>query len=138
MKPFTQLTRERALKSIYALLLTLEIGRGIAFAVEFEPLGQAVATSLGTKKAFKKSFAFEGKPDGLAVPPGSRDGSPARLRRLVSPAGGERPKAPELAPCRKPQDRRSRGRTALPTYQNSRFFGFSADPLLKTKGFLAI
>jgi hypothetical protein len=31
-------------------------------AAEFEPLGKAVATVLGTSKAFKKSFAFENKP----------------------------------------------------------------------------
>lgn len=33
-----------------------------ALATEFEPLGKAVSTALGTTKAFKKSFAFEGKP----------------------------------------------------------------------------
>lgn len=49
-------------KAVYAVLLAMELGRGIAFATEFEPLGSAVAASLGTKKAFKKSFAFEGKP----------------------------------------------------------------------------
>lgn len=49
-------------KAVYAVLLAMELGRGLAFATEFEPLGAAVAASLGTKKAFKKSFAFEGKP----------------------------------------------------------------------------
>ena len=53
---------KNALKALSAFLLAMELGRGIAFATEFESLGQAVATSLGTKKAFKKSFAFEGKP----------------------------------------------------------------------------
>lgn len=47
--------------SIFLLVaLTLELSRMSAFATEFEPLGQAVAASLGTKAAFKKSFAFEG------------------------------------------------------------------------------
>jgi hypothetical protein len=54
--------RKQVLKALSALFLALELGRGIAYATEFEPLGQAVAASLGTKKAFKKSFAFEGKP----------------------------------------------------------------------------
>jgi hypothetical protein len=49
-------------KAIYALLFTMELSRGLAFATEFEPLGKAVAASLGTTKAFKKSFKFEGKP----------------------------------------------------------------------------
>ena len=53
---------KHALKVVYAFLLAMELGRGLAYATEFEPLGQAVAASLGTKKAFKKSFAFEGKP----------------------------------------------------------------------------
>lgn len=38
------------------------VTRFAAFATEFEPLGKAVSTALGTTKAFKKSFAFEGKP----------------------------------------------------------------------------
>jgi len=49
-------------RAIFTFLLTVELGRGLAFATEFEPLNQAIASSLGTKKAFKKSFAFEGKP----------------------------------------------------------------------------
>jgi hypothetical protein len=49
-------------RAIYALIFAAELGRGLAFATQFEPLGKAVAASLGTKKAFKKSFAFEGKP----------------------------------------------------------------------------
>ncbi|GEM_PF-1093391 len=57
-----QLGRSGVRKAIFGFLLTLELGRGIAFATEFEPLGAAVANSLGTKTAFKKSFAFEGKP----------------------------------------------------------------------------
>ena len=51
-----------ARKAVYAFLLAMELGRGVAFATEFEPLGKAVAASLGTSKAFKKSFAFERKP----------------------------------------------------------------------------
>ncbi len=54
--------RSYAVKALYTFLLAMELGRGLAFATEFEPLGSAVAASLGTKKAFKKSFAFEGKP----------------------------------------------------------------------------
>lgn len=54
--------RKRILKAVYAFLFAMELSRGIAYATEFEPLGQAVAASLGTKKAFKKSFAFEKKP----------------------------------------------------------------------------
>lgn len=50
------------LKAVYAFLFAMELTRGFAYATEFEPLGQAVAASLGTKKAFKKSFAFEKKP----------------------------------------------------------------------------
>jgi hypothetical protein len=57
-----QFRRKGVRQAIYAFLFTLELGRGIAFATEFQPLGQAVAASLGTKSAFKKSFAFEGKP----------------------------------------------------------------------------
>jgi hypothetical protein len=49
-------------KMIYGLVFATELGRGLAFGTEFESLGQAVAASLGTKKAFKKSFAFEKKP----------------------------------------------------------------------------
>jgi hypothetical protein len=45
------------------LIVAAELARAsVTMAAEFEPLGQAVATALGTKKAFKKSFAFEGKP----------------------------------------------------------------------------
>ncbi len=58
--------RERSKKKTYSLLtlaaLAVELSRLSAYATEFEPLGKAVAASLGTKSAFKKSFAFEGKP----------------------------------------------------------------------------
>lgn len=57
-----QLRLKRKRKTIFSVLLAIELSRGIAFATEFEPLNQAIALSLGTKKAFKKSFAFEGKP----------------------------------------------------------------------------
>lgn len=49
-------------RAVIAIFFAMELGRGIAFATEFEPLGKSVATALGTTKAFKKSFAFEGKP----------------------------------------------------------------------------
>lgn len=53
-------------KKFHSLLavtaLTMELARMSAYATEFEPLGKAVAAALGTKAAFKKSFAFEGKP----------------------------------------------------------------------------
>ncbi len=42
--------------------LAVELSRLSAYATEFEPLGKSVAAALGTKAAFKKSFAFEGKP----------------------------------------------------------------------------
>lgn len=45
-----------------AAVLLGELTRLSAYATEFEPLGKAVAAALGTKQAFKKSFAFEGKP----------------------------------------------------------------------------
>lgn len=54
--------RKGVQSAIYSFLLAMELGRGVAFATEFEPLNQAIAASLGTKKAFKKSFAFEKKP----------------------------------------------------------------------------
>jgi len=58
-----KIDRRGSLKRIiYTLVFAAELGRGSAFATEFESLGQAVAASLGTKKAFKKSFAFENKP----------------------------------------------------------------------------
>jgi hypothetical protein len=52
----------RTSKTPIVLLLTLafELSRLSANAAQFEPLGQAVAASLGTKAAFKKSFTFEG------------------------------------------------------------------------------
>lgn len=49
-------------KYALAVVLAAELGRMSALATEFEPLGKAVAAALGTKKAFKKSFAFEKKP----------------------------------------------------------------------------
>ncbi len=45
-----------------AAAIAVELARTSAFATEFEPLGKAIEGTLGTKKAFKKSFAFEGKP----------------------------------------------------------------------------
>lgn len=58
--------RERLVGKTYSILtvavLVMELSRMSAYATEFEPLGKAVAAVLGTKSAFKKSFAFEGKP----------------------------------------------------------------------------
>jgi hypothetical protein len=52
----------RATKFALTVVCAAELGRLSALATEFEPLGQAVASALGTKSAFKKSFAFEKKP----------------------------------------------------------------------------
>jgi NifU-like protein involved in Fe-S cluster formation len=52
----------RSVRFALTLVCAAELSRLSAFATEFEPLGKAVASTLGTKSAFKKSFAFEKKP----------------------------------------------------------------------------
>ncbi len=54
------LAQNKKTSILLLLTLALELSRMSAYATQFEPLGQAVAASLGTKAAFKKSFAFEG------------------------------------------------------------------------------
>ncbi len=58
--------RVRSIRKTHSILtvaaLVMELTRLSANATEFEPLGKSVAAALGTKSAFKKSFAFEGKP----------------------------------------------------------------------------
>lgn len=48
--------------TLLTVAMVVELSRMSVFATEFEPLGKAIEGTLGTKKAFKKSFAYEGKP----------------------------------------------------------------------------
>jgi hypothetical protein len=63
---------KKAVKFALTMAVAAELARLSATATEFEPLGAAVAGALGTKQAFKKSFAFEKKPLDVFY---SKDGS---------------------------------------------------------------